>query len=193
MPSVHVTVSTMRVRLCGVLAIASALGCVGDDSVAKEAGVDASDATTSDAVASDASVTCADAGPTVFPPKLGFGPFCPGGSDAGNHCPFGASCCEEQGFANDCATTCAAGYTQMECQSSAECPQDAGAMVCCAHGTVDTTSCAYPMIKNFTGTRCRTACAADEFTACATTSECPGLSCVGATTDLLTLTLAVCH
>ena len=181
----------MRWGLCGVFAIASVLGCVGDDSVATDAGVDADDATTSDA--SDASVACADAGPTVFPPKFGFGPFCQGGSDAGSHCLFGASCCEQQGFANNCATTCAAGYTQIECVSAAECAQDAGAMVCCAHGVVDTTSCSYPMINNFTGTRCRSACAAGEFTACAMNPECPGLTCVGATTDFLQGTLAVCR
>src|SRR5579863_5982184 len=194
------------------------VGCVGSESVtggsgsdggqndgttaasetgAVDTGTDTGDAGSADAGSGDASIEaealppCADSGPPVYGPRAGKGPYCPAAA-SGNACKFGDHCCYTPGVANLCASGCPASSIDMACWGQAECPDDAGTLICCGVGTLDTTTCSYPQVT-LRSSRCASSCTTGEFQLCETNLECSVGGCVGARTNAFGVTGAVCR
>lgn len=183
-----------------VLAFASlSVACVGDSTVVTPDA--SSDAAPNDVVTSEdvnvkeAGVSCTDAGPPVF--QTGpVGAFCGAGNgvDGGNSCAPGAYCCLTQGAANTCASSCPGTSAQVECNGAGDCPQDAGALVCCADGTIDDTSCSYPIFKTLLHATCAASCTGAQVTFCGSSGECQSpTKCVGAATPFPGYTVSYCR
>jgi hypothetical protein len=202
------------VAICGAPLF---VGCVGSESVTSgsgsdggqndgttgasetgpvDTGTDMGDTGSADAGSTDASIEaetlppCADSGPAVFGPKAGEGPFCPAAA-SGNACNLGDHCCYTPGVANLCASGCPASSIDVACWGQAEC-SDAGTLICCGVGTLDTTTCSYPQVT-LRSSRCESSCATGEFQLCETNLECSVGGCVGARTNTVGATGAVCR
>jgi hypothetical protein len=110
---------------------------------------------------------------------------------------MGSDCCLTQGTADLCASTCPGTSVDIACNGANNCPQnlDAGPLVCCADGTLDTTTCSYPMFTTLQRTRCLPSCTAIETTICGSNTECaPPLKCVGTTIKTAQgYTVAICQ